>query len=399
MRILLFFIACSFTIFSFGQNPVAYFNLNDCTSTDVTGNNPSGTINGGPNCLCGIEGDAMEFDGIDDYIEFDTVYTDYFQQDFTLSFAFMLNNPTNPVDIISLQRLNCVKDSSMTFKYIPVTNEFQVEYSLTFGQSIRVRTQLDVTRCWNHIAFTKKDNEYSLYLNGLSVDTDKVSFQILMHPEATLKVANGPCLGLTDERFRGYLDEFKIFNLALNSNEIFALYSPVDLLISQDTTLFIGDAIQIQSETSCAANINWNPTFGVNNISISEPQITPNQTTLYFIEYDHGICQALDSINLVVADPNAIDCSVLLLPNAFTPNNDGRNDMFGISNAFIIEEFISFEIFDRWGGRVFNASDKNDSWTGFLNGTSVNPGYMMYRVRYKCGGEEFVKIGSFSLLR
>lgn len=385
--------------FLIAQSPDALISFDDCTALDETGNNPSGNVNGGPVCVCGINGDAMEFDGINDFVEFDTIYTDYFQNNFTISFAFMLNNPSNPVDIISLQRLNCVKDSSMTFKYIPVTNEFQVEYSLTFGQSIRVKATLDDNRCWNQVAFTKNDKEYKLYLNGLLVDTDKVSFQINMHPKSTLKIANGPCLGLTDERFRGYLDDLRIFSKAMDANEVFSLYTPVDLLISQDTTLFIGDAIQIQSEPSCAQAISWSPGSGVNNSYISEPEITPLQTTLYNIEYDHGFCEAVDSITLVVADPNQIDCGVLLLPNAFTPNNDGRNDVFGISNAFIIDEFISFEIFDRWGGRVFNASNKDDVWDGFLNGSSVNPGYMMYRVRYSCGGEEYVKIGSFTLLR
>jgi gliding motility-associated-like protein len=350
-------------------------------------------------CDCGINGDMIEFDGIDDFIEFDTAYTEYFQNDFSISFYFMLNNPTNPVDILTVQRTECKKDSSMTCKYVPVTNEILFEYSLTFGQSIRLIGELNPDRCWNHVTFTKNDNDYSLYLNGLKVDEASISTIIKIHPESVLKIANGPCLGITDERFRGYLDELRIHTTALDENQVFDLYDQVDALVSVDTTLYIGDGIQIESWPSCVQNINWFPATGVDDTSISEPFITPVTSETYTIEYDHGFCLAKDTILIVLVDPDDLECANLLLPNAFTPNGDGKNDLFGISNAFLIEEFISFEIFDRWGGLVFNAENKNQLWDGNIAGTSVNSGIMMYRVKYRCGGEEFIKIGSFSILR
>lgn len=381
------------------QSLVADIDFDDCTAMDLTGINPAGIINGSPVCNCGIEGEAILFDGVDDYVEFDNSYTDYFQNNFTLSFYFMLDNSNNIVDILSLQRGDCSKDSSMTIKYIPITNEIQVEYSQSFGQSVRLTSTLKESICWNHISFTKNVSDYSLFINGLKVDEQSISYTINMHPDAELKIANGPCLVTGEERFKGYIDQLQIYSIPLDENAIFNLFSPNDQLISIDTTLYIGDGIQIKSYPTCAQNIQWSPSTGVSNVSDTEPFITPNTTGFYEIEYNHGFCQALDSIYIVLVDPSELDCNNLLLPNAFTPNNDGRNDIYGISNAFIIEAFISFEIFDRWGGKVFNATNKDDKWDGFAGGKSVNPGIMMYRVKYTCGGEEFLKIGSFSIIR
>ncbi|MCB0545798.1 MAG: gliding motility-associated C-terminal domain-containing protein, partial [Saprospiraceae bacterium] len=77
----------------------------------------------------------------------------------------------------------------------------------------------------------------------------------------------------------------------------------------------------------------------------------------------------------------------------------GRNDVFGISNPYSVDEFISFEVFDRWGGRVFNAPTVFDTWDGTAHGDPLNAGVFLYRLRYRCDGVERVKAGSLTLLR
>ena len=101
-----------------------------------------------------------------------------------------------------------------------------------------------------------------------------------------------------------------------------------------------------------------------------------------------------------VIDPDTLDCNKIFIPNAFTPGSSpGRNDLFGISNPFAVNEFISFEIFDRWGGRVFAAEDANSQWDGSAQGQPLNPGVYLYRLHYKCDGQERLKTGSLTLLR
>ena len=103
---------------------------------------------------------------------------------------------------------------------------------------------------------------------------------------------------------------------------------------------------------------------------------------------------------MTVIDPATLDCNTIFIPNAFTPGGSpGRNDAFGISTPFAVNDFISFEIFDRWGGRVFNAVDPFQTWDGSFQDKPVNPGVFLYRLRYRCDGVEKLKTGSLTLLR
>jgi gliding motility-associated-like protein len=129
--------------------------------------------------------------------------------------------------------------------------------------------------------------------------------------------------------------------------------------------------------------------------------ITPTETQTYVLTFTHPDgCTAQDSIAVKVIDPETLDCDKIFLPNAFTPyNTQGRNDRFGISNPFAVRDFISFEVFDRWGGKVFAGTDRFDSWDGQYNGQPVNPGMYLYRLRYSCDGTERVKSGNLMLLK
>jgi len=122
---------------------------------------------------------------------------------------------------------------------------------------------------------------------------------------------------------------------------------------------------------------------------------------VYNVEFTNNVlgCLTLDSIRIIVIDPADLDCGKVFMPNAFTPNNDGRNDTYGISNPYAISDLVSFEIFDRWGGRVFLATDPMEQWDGNFKGEPMNPGVLLYKVIFRCDGEEIVDVGSLSILR
>lgn len=79
-------------------------------------------------------------------------------------------------------------------------------------------------------------------------------------------------------------------------------------------------------------------------------------------------------------DTNPLDdFSPYFIPNSFTPNGDGENDLFyPVINTN--EEFI-FEVFDRWGGLIFTTSKKNEGWDGTFKGTVVNSGVFVWNLR------------------
>ncbi len=57
----------------------------------------------------------------------------------------------------------------------------------------------------------------------------------------------------------------------------------------------------------------------------------------------------------------------ILMPNAFTPNDDGRNDIIKPVLTFIPQKYI-FQVFDRWGSRIFETTDSEIGWDGSVNG-------------------------------
>jgi gliding motility-associated-like protein len=87
------------------------------------------------------------------------------------------------------------------------------------------------------------------------------------------------------------------------------------------------------------------------------------------------------------------------MAKAFTPNDDQLNDEYGLSNPFAITDMISLEIFDRWGARVFATSDPFLKWDATFEGEPVNPGVFLWRVTYRCSGEEITDTGSVTVMR
>ncbi len=86
------------------------------------------------------------------------------------------------------------------------------------------------------------------------------------------------------------------------------------------------------------------------------------------------------------------------IPNAFTPNQDGINDEFYITNADFPK--FSFTVFDRWGNRVYYTNDGNFRWDGKIDGDAVASGtyvFVMEAVSYK--GKQLKRSGTISIVR
>lgn len=77
-----------------------------------------------------------------------------------------------------------------------------------------------------------------------------------------------------------------------------------------------------------------------------------------------------------------INCVCLVdAPKVFTPNSDGNNDVFALNHQCTFSEY-NFEIFDRWGKKVFQSNNEADTWDGTLNGTKLDEGVYFWVLRY-----------------
>ncbi len=87
------------------------------------------------------------------------------------------------------------------------------------------------------------------------------------------------------------------------------------------------------------------------------------------------------------------------LPNVFTPNGDGLNDVFRILGNTGRMEGVSFSIFNRWGERTFHTADKMKGWDGKQNGGDALLGTYVYMLRYSIDGIPYLQKGNFHLIR
>ena len=89
---------------------------------------------------------------------------------------------------------------------------------------------------------------------------------------------------------------------------------------------------------------SWSPAAFVSNPFIANPQIRPDQTYDYIptVTSPDG-CSASDTVTIYVEDITIVD-----VPNAFSPNDDGVNDLFFVY-THTVADFYEFSIYNRWG--------------------------------------------------
>lgn len=88
----------------------------------------------------------------------------------------------------------------------------------------------------------------------------------------------------------------------------------------------------------------------------------------------------------------------LLVPTAFSPNGDGLNDLlfaYGTLNSTSLE----FEIYNRWGQKVFATTDKNKGWDGTFSGAQCQVGVYAYLVKAVIDGKSIETHGNITLIR
>jgi gliding motility-associated-like protein len=137
------------------------------------------------------------------------------------------------------------------------------------------------------------------------------------------------------------------------------------------------------------ASYTWSSGATTPTLSIDKPGIYWLQVT------DNSNCVGRDSI---IVDPK--DCMKgIYVPNAFTPNNDGKNDFF---KTLVFGKTISFklEVFERGGQLVFQTTDPKVQWDGNIKGSKLPTGAYVWICSYQLeGGSKEIQKGTVMLLR
>ena len=127
-------------------------------------------------------------------------------------------------------------------------------------------------------------------------------------------------------------------------------------------------------------------------------RITVTQPGTYSVSVTTPCGVAMDTVLIAEGD-----CGPLVhVPNTFTPNNDGFNDVFLVVIDGPVLNY-SLDIFNRWGERIFTSTTPGEAWDGSSEGTAAQDGVYVYKLRWRAVGDRGVaadeRIGHVTLMR
>jgi gliding motility-associated-like protein len=145
----------------------------------------------------------------------------------------------------------------------------------------------------------------------------------------------------------------------------------------------------------------WTPAEFLSCTDCANPVTRPYGNTSYVITVQNQYqCIAKDTLNVVAF----CGADNIQFPNAFTPNNDSKNDVF-MAMGTGVNKIKSFKIFNRWGDIVFFKrdifpDDKSSAWDGKYKGVEAPTGTYVYFVELECAaGGSYEKKGTVTLIR
>lgn len=161
------------------------------------------------------------------------------------------------------------------------------------------------------------------------------------------------------------------------------------LSLPRDTTLCRGETFIIRPVVQNTSLITWQD-------GTHEAVYTATRTGLYSITAENGCGRDTAEMNIVF-DP--CPCA-LLLPNAFTPNGDGLNDIFRPLHACDMADYRMI-IFNSYGEQIYFSKDPLEGWDGKRKGSLLNMGNYVWHVSYTkpSNGQQVKKQGNILLLR
>ncbi len=162
-----------------------------------------------------------------------------------------------------------------------------------------------------------------------------------------------------------------------------------------DKTILLGDTIMLDGVIKgTAVNFYWSASNSISNITSATPSVFPDIDTHYILNAvsTFGCGSSSDEVIIKVFKR-------ILVPNAFSPNGDGKNDIFRVP-TFNSYQLVSFKIFNRMGFNVFNSSNPSHGWDGNVKGQPQGTGLYIYFIEMKTINRKKISLhGGLMLLR
>lgn len=159
-----------------------------------------------------------------------------------------------------------------------------------------------------------------------------------------------------------------------------------DMVINHGSSLVL-------SPSGSNGSYAWTPSDSLSCYNCKNPTASPKENTLYTVTLtDKNGCVVSDSVMIYID-------GILFIPNSFSPDDDGVNDLF-LAKGENIDRFTLW-IFNRWGQLLFQTNDINKGWDGKYKDKVSKTDTYVWKVKYThiLTGEKSEKIGHVNLLR
>ncbi|MCH8546864.1 MAG: gliding motility-associated C-terminal domain-containing protein [Cryomorphaceae bacterium] len=184
------------------------------------------------------------------------------------------------------------------------------------------------------------------------------------------------CRGESFAHGNNVFTEEGTFNYIINNPNGCDFEYTVDIVVLEDPEIFLdfednqlcdGDELQLRVLNIGDGDVLWNTNETSSTIIVT-------QAGVYAVEVTGDCGVQSESVQIEV-----INCLPrLFIPSAFTPNGDGRNDVFLVKGSTVAS--FTMYIYDRWGNEVFSTNTIDEGWDGNINGQPAPMGVYVYSI-------------------
>ena len=178
----------------------------------------------------------------------------------------------------------------------------------------------------------------------------------------------------------------------------------MELEVGENQRIKYGERLHFDPVATPTAGIvfEWSPAEGLSCTDCLNPVAEPHETTTYTLKMnDADGCTLEDALKIEVYKSRDV-----YIPNAFSPNYDGFNDLFCPYGGFEVVSVKSFQIFDRWGGLLYDnqtafpLDDVKSGWDGSSENKPLDTGAYLYQMNIEfIDGEVVLFAGEINLMR
>ncbi|KAA0992210.1 LamG-like jellyroll fold domain-containing protein [Dyadobacter aurulentus] len=346
---------------------------------------------------------AYEFDGIDDVIEISP--NNLQLNNFTYSIWARPNGiPTERTAWFLFSVGSDLGDQHIIFSNLYATEEL---IGFSHGCYQGVANHLACTSAsiqpagkWYHLAVVKDDKNYYFYVNGKKICTESDKGFQAFYGVGTVRATIG-ARNNYGQASNAVIDDIHLYDRPLSQEEIDALFEggkvpsdPVNgQIVADNKPVCAGEMLSLKVEADQVGSVFEWTVDGIKQYessgSIQIPTLDKGAdyqiNVSVKVDFDRtcfkqteafGIDKILDVKNCT--NPPR-DTSMLLVPDIFTPNGDGKNDNWEISNTGTIRK-LAIKVFNRWGEIIYYSGEYIHPWNGMYRGQRVSSGSYPYQI-------------------